>query len=176
MPRLTLVLGLFAITILAACAAGPTFYQPAGGGPYGFSEEQIDAETWRVRFAGNSATDRGRVEDYLLYRSAEIAVAARADGFVVLKEEVEKDVVYHGTTYHPGYVGGHYWLGGRGHPRYSHFGVGLGTTSLRPVNSYTAHATIRLFRERAPEGLGPSYDARAILRVMAPKIARPPPT
>lgn len=175
MPHRTAVLFLLVGLLAAGCAATPTYYQPALDGGYGFSEEQIDAETWRVRFAGNSVTDRGRVEDYLLYRSAEIAVAAQADGFVVLKEEVEKDVAYYGSTYYPGYYGGHYWFGRHHYHRHSHFGVGVGTTRLRPVKSYTAHATIRLFRERAPEGLGPSYDARAILRVMAPKITRPPP-
>ena len=175
MSRLPSVLILFAILAMAGCATPPTFYQPAGDGRYGFSEEQIDAETWRVRFAGNSATDRGRVEDYLLYRSAEIAAAAKADGFIVLKEDVEKDVTYYGTTHHSGYGYPYFW-GHHGYHRHSHFGVGLGTTNLRPVNSYTAYATIRLFKDLAPEGRGEAYDAAAILRVMAPKIVRPPAT
>lgn len=153
---------------LAACAVPPTPYQPIGAeSRYGYLDEQIDAETWRVRFAGNKATDRGRVEDYVLYRSAEIAVGAGADGFVVLKEDVEKDVAYYGTTHYP-YGGFHL-----GHGHRSHVGVGFGTTSLSPRNSYTSHLRIRLFRRRAPEELGPAYDARAILRVLGPKIVRP---
>ncbi len=159
-----------AVLLLAACATPPTPYEAVGEvSRYGYSDEQIDAQTWRVRFAGNSATDRGQVEDYLLYRAAEIAVAARADGFVVLKEDIEKDVAYHGSTHYPGgaFRFGHFRSG-------SHIGVGFGTTSLQPVKRYTGHATVRMFRQLAPEGLGPAYDARAILRVLGPKIVRPP--
>lgn len=172
MSKSWLGLALMAVLLLAACAVRPTSYQAVGeASRYGYSDEQIDARTWRVRFAGNSATDRGRVEDYLLYRAAEIAVAAGADGFVVLKEDVEKDVAYQGSTHYPGgaFHYGHFRGG-------SHIGVGVGfgTTSLQPIKRYTGHATVRLFRQLAPEDLGPAYDARAILRVLGPKIERPP--
>jgi hypothetical protein len=162
---------LLAALALSACATPPTPYQPIGeSARYGYGDEQIDVETWRVRFAGNRATDRGRVEDYVLYRAAEITVAAGADGFVVLREEVEKDVAYYGTTHAP-YYGSFFF----GHGHRSHFGLGFSTSTLRPSNSYTGHIRIRLFRQTAPEGLGPAYDARAVLKVLGPKIVRPAP-
>lgn len=159
---------------LAACALPPTPYQAViESGRYGYSEEQIDAETWRVRFAGNRATDRGRVEDYVLYRSAEIASTAKADGFVVLKDEIEKDVAYYGVTHYP--YGGFFFGHGHGRRHRSHIGIGVGTSNVTPRNSYTGHLRIRLFRQQAPEGLGPAYDARAVLKVLGPKIDRPEP-
>lgn len=168
----TLAISVVAGLALTACALPPTPYQPLiESGRYGYSEEQIDAETWRVLFAGNRATDRGQVEDYVLYRSAEIAASAKADGFVVLKEEIEKDVAYYGVTHYP--YGGFYF-GHRRHHR-SHIGVGIGTSNVTPQNSYTGHLRIRLFQQQAPEGLGPAYDARAVLKVLGPKIVRPEP-
>ncbi len=159
---------------LSACAMAPTPYQPSGAeSRYGYSDEQVDAETWRVRFAGNSVTERGKVEDYLLYRSAEIALAAGADGFVVVKEDIEKDVTYYGAGYPFGTHVFHSYHFGHHRGHHSGIGISLGSTALRPSNNYTGHATIRLFRERAPEGLGPTYDARAVVRVLGPKILRP---
>ena len=53
--------------LLAACAAKPTPYQAAQGG-FGYSEQQTEENRYRVSFAGNSATSRQTVEEYLLYR------------------------------------------------------------------------------------------------------------
>jgi hypothetical protein len=159
--------------VLVGCAAPPTPYQPAADpASYGYSDEQIDAQTWRVAFAGNSVTARGTVEDYLLYRAAEITLAVEADGFVVLKEDIEKNVTYDGAGGYP--FGGHVYRG-YGHRHYTGFGLGYGAGTFRPTNSYTGHATIRVFRQVAPEGLGAAYDAAAILRVLGPKIVRPAP-
>lgn len=137
----------------------------------GYSDEHIYAQTWRVAFAGISVTPRGTAEDYLLYRASEITLAAEADGFVVLKEDIEKDV----TCYGAGYPVRGYISHGFGHGRYTGFGVSYGTGTLSPTNSYTGYATIRVFRETAPTGLGTAYDATAVLRVLGPKIVRPAP-
>ena len=176
MRRLTLAwLGL-SLLLLGACSTPPTPYQP--GEPvnkYGYIQDQIDGDTWRVGFAGNSATSRFTVEDYLLYRSAEIAVESGADGFVVLQDSVEKDTSYRGTTsypYAPFYYGG-FAYGGYRRPYY---GGGFGYSNLTPINNYTAYAKILLFREVAPEGLGQAYDAQAILAALGRKIIRPTPS
>jgi len=170
MRRTTVTIFMAASLALAACTVPPTPYQPLiEAGRYGYSEEQIDAETWRVLFSGNGTTDRWRVEDYVLYRSAEIAAAAKADGFVVLKEELERDIAYYGVIHHP--YGGFYF--GRAYPYQAYLGVGA--TNLTPSTSYTGHLRIRLFQQPAPKGLGPAYDARGVIKVLGPKIVRPEP-
>jgi len=170
MRRTATAIFVVASLALAACAVPPTPYQPRiESGSYGYSEEQIDAETWRVLFAGNRTTDRWQVENYVLYRSAEIAAEAEAEGFVVLKEEVEKDVAYYGVTHHR--YGGFYI--GRVYPYRSYLGVG--TTNLTPRKTYTGHLRIRLFHQQAPEGLGPAYDARTLLEILGPKVFPPEP-
>ncbi len=167
---------LTAALALTACATPPTPYQPIGESRYGYAEEQIDAETWRVRFSGNAVTDRAVVVDYVFYRAAEIAAAEGTDGFIVLKEDIEPEVSYYGSpSPYPYYPHGTFFFG-RGH-RHSHYGygVGYGTGTLRADQRYTDHLRIRLFRELAPEDQGQAYDAQAILRTLGPKIVRPPP-
>ena len=45
----------------------------AGRG-YGFSEQRIEDDRYRITFRGNSSTSRETVENSLLYRAAELTV------------------------------------------------------------------------------------------------------
>ena len=76
--RLRPALIVAAVLSLVACATA-TPYQPigAGGASGGFSEQRIEANRYRVTFAGNSLTSRERVENYLLFRAAELPIALR---------------------------------------------------------------------------------------------------
>lgn len=77
--------------ILAACATS-TPYQPASkpGGFDGFSQTMIENDRARVTFGGNSLTERETVENYLLYRSAEIAVERGFDHFTLAERATEE--------------------------------------------------------------------------------------
>ncbi|MEO0427559.1 MAG: hypothetical protein AAF160_08940 [Pseudomonadota bacterium] len=80
--RMLAILGL-ALT-LAACAAGPTPYLPADPAfpaSLGFREAPIEDDRFRVEVAANAATAPETVEDYLLFRAAEITLAQGADWF-----------------------------------------------------------------------------------------------
>ncbi len=160
---------------LTACAA-PTPYQAAGEpAAYGYSEEQLDPRTWRLQFAGNADTPREQVEDYLLYRAAEVAQGAGAANFVVLDRDVERATFYRGTI-QPSYGGslssGTFYFGGRHrggryirpYPRQAY---------LRPIDRYTAHATIRIFDAAPPAELGVAFDAEQVLSTLGPRIRRP---
>ena len=70
--RITALL-LTAGVLLAACAT-PTPYQASGsdGGIYGYSEQRIEGDRYRITFSGNSLTDRETVETYLLYRVGKV--------------------------------------------------------------------------------------------------------
>ncbi len=170
----TLLAGCLAVW-LTACAE-PTPYQAAGErAAYGYSEEQLDPRTWRLQFAGNAQTPREQVEDYLLYRAAEVARGAGAGGFVVLDRDIERATFYrgniqpsYGSSYSTGIVlfGDHYG-GGRNlrpYPRPAY---------LRPIDRYTARATIRVFDGAAPEALGVTFDAEEVLSTLGPRIRRP---
>ena len=67
-----LLSGLVLLGMLAGCAQ-PTPYQPATEG-YGHSEQQIEDNRYRVSFAGNDLTPADTVQNYLLYRAAELTL------------------------------------------------------------------------------------------------------
>jgi hypothetical protein len=74
------------IALLAAgCATfRPTPYQPADGGRYGYSDEQIGPGEYRITVAGNDATSAEMLWDQLLFRAAEITLENGRDHFVVV--------------------------------------------------------------------------------------------
>lgn len=163
---------LFAVLLALTACGGPTPYKAAEEeNRYGYSEERLDPETWRLRFAGNAVTPREQVEDYLLFRAAEIAKGAEASGFVVLSQDVERKTFYAGNYRPPiftGLYGRSYFIHGR------HRGLFYAQpTAYRPIDRYTAHGTIRLFRGAAPEGLGVPFNAEEVLTTLGPRITRP---
>ena len=77
--------------VLAACATA-TPYQPASaaGAFDGFSQTMIENDRARVSFGGNSLTNRETVENYLLYRAAEIAVERGFENFTLQQRDTEQ--------------------------------------------------------------------------------------
>ena len=65
---------LSALALLVGCQSAPATYEPADApGESGFSQEEISPVRTRITFAGNEDTPRKTVEDFLLYRAAEVA-------------------------------------------------------------------------------------------------------
>ena len=139
--------------ILAACATS-TPYQPASkpGGFDGFSQTMIENDRARVTFGGNSLTERETVENYLLYRSAEIAAERGFDHFVLAERDTEQktrlqaspglssglyDPYFGYSFYRPRYgwsrgyafshFGGFYGRRGYGRRGFGHRGFGYGS-------------------------------------------------
>lgn len=151
---------------VAACGT-PTAYQPASEG-LGYSEQPIEEDRYRVTFAGNTRTPRETVENYLLYRAAEVTLERGYDHFVVVDEETERTTTYHSTvTGFGGYRGIHSFR--YGYP----FGVGgTGTATVRPRDRYTAFANIVMRDGRKPSDDPNAYDAREVLERLEPTIVR----
>jgi hypothetical protein len=84
-------LALCLVAALAACAS-ETRYQPAEEpGDYGYREEQIESDRWRVSFRGNSMTDLESVERALLYRAAELTLQQGYDWFRIVDRDTEAE-------------------------------------------------------------------------------------
>lgn len=177
----TAILLLPLLVLLAACSTfKPTPYQPVSAdNRYGFQDTRLDDETWRVSVSGNSRTSRDLVENQLLYRASEIALAQGADGFVVLDREIERDINYQSSgvaMFNPFFAypyGGFWW----GSPYYAGFGpqpfFGSYSGTVREISRYTAYAEVRLYSGTAPVGQGPAFDARQVQTNLASKINRP---
>jgi hypothetical protein len=133
---------------------------------YGYADQQIERNRYRVSFAGNSVTPRDTVQDYLLYRAAQLTRETGHDHFTIVDQDVERSTVYQGTGF--GSFGGapydRGWVGG-----------GLGSYDAYPIDSYTAFADIVVASGPKPEGNVNAYDAADVLRQLAPTVVWPEP-
>jgi len=175
-----IVLALVALLALSACQK-PTAYQPiTADSDYGYGDTKLDDNTWRVQVAGNSSTPRDLVENQLLYRAAEIALANGAEGFVLIDRETERDVsIYGGYNPYYAYPWGPFWAGSPYYRGGWGFGWGFGWGAPyvppRAVTRYQAFAEIRLYNGEAPTELGPNFVASEVLANLASRINRQPP-
>jgi hypothetical protein len=158
---LVLTLGL----LLAACAA-PTPYQPADGG-FGYSDQQLESNRYRVTFAGNSVTPRDVVQNYLLHRAAELTLEKGYDYFTVVRQDLERSTAYQGSgfTNAPVFFDSHRAIG---------WGIGTTSYTAYPIDSYAAFADIVLHKGEKPEDDPNAYDARDVLRQLGPTVVHAP--
>jgi len=160
---------LAALAMLLAGCAQPTPYQPADDG-FGFAEQQLEDDRFRVTFAGNSVTPRAVVQNYLLYRAAEVTLETGHDYFRVVDQDLERSTSYHGFIDDP-FHGFHHPIGrhrGFFHPH------GFSTVTAHPIDRYTAFADIVVYEGEKPEDDVSAYDARDVIRRLEPSIARAP--
>ena len=75
---------IYAITLLAVLTVGcATAYQPHGLSG-GYSERQLSANTFQVRFNGNGYTHWDRARDFALLRSAEVTLQSGNRFFAIV--------------------------------------------------------------------------------------------
>ena len=161
-----LVLALPLLGLLAGCGQ-PTPYQPATDG-YGYSEQQIEDNRYRVSFAGNDLTTADTVQNYLLYRAAELTLDEGYDYFTMADRDVERSTTYWGAA-DAGWRSGY-----RTRWDDDYVGGGLSTYTAQPIDRYTAYANIVLFEGAKPQGDVNAYDARSVLRRLDPTIQAAP--
>lgn len=79
--------------VLTGCLPhlAPTPYQPMGRSG-GFEETKLSPNSWRVNFAGNAATGTARAEDFVLLRSAEIALQNGFRYFVIADQASRSEI------------------------------------------------------------------------------------
>jgi hypothetical protein len=176
-------LALIGAATLAACS-GPTPYQPARSASStsgGYSSQQIEANRYRVTFAGNNYTARETVENYLLYRAAELTLEKGYDGFTVVRRATDKDVNTRVEPYGPSRSG--YWS-----PYWRYWGPRFGWRTWDPyfgdpfwansvdvdtVERYEASAEIVMFKGEKPGDNPAAFDAREVVENLEPTIQRP---
>ncbi|MEM9440078.1 MAG: hypothetical protein AAGA73_06500 [Pseudomonadota bacterium] len=158
---------LFVILGLAACATAPTPYQIADGDG-GYSDQQLESDRYRVKFEGNEATSRESVEDFALYRAAELTLQTGHDYFKVVSKEVEP-IVGSVRGISPGIGIG---IGGGG----GNLGVGLSTVfggGGRADYSYVTYLDIVVHEGEKPEDDRNAYAAFEVIERLKGKVAVP---
>lgn len=147
-----------ALALVAACSTATPYAPTSEAGGYGFSEQRIESNRYRVTFRGNSLTSREQVENYLLYRAAELTLQNGYDYFTMVKDDTEKSTSYRN-------IGGpdvNYYGYGRPFPYYGYgWGWGPSEFDLRETSRYTAIAYILM--GRGPKPADPaSYNASEV--------------
>jgi hypothetical protein len=176
---------------LSACAT-PTPYQPNVRGQAasgGFSEQRIEANRFRVSFAGNSLTSRETVESYLLYRAAELTVAQGYDWFTIADRQTDRltQSYMQSDPFYSSWYGSHY---GHFAPTWRYFGHGHGWNTwgphmggpffanrmdIRTIQRFEAIAEIVMNRGSKPADDPATFNAREVLQNLGPRIQRPAP-
>jgi hypothetical protein len=171
-----------ALALLTACTTA-TPYQPLNATRVagGFTDQQLDATHYRVNFFGNSLTSRQQVENYLLYRAAELTASRGYTCFTM----VNHDTGVHSTvrvnpygSYGGGFYSGWtpYWSmhGPFGWYNYDPFFGGPffpGQYDVDTIDRYQAMADIALGNNCAA---GPStFNAQQVMQNLRPYIVYP---
>ena len=157
---------LLAAALLAACAQ-PTPYAPVVDGK-GYKEQQLESDRYRVSFRGNSSTPRETVENYLLYRAAEVTLETGNDHFRIVKQEIESETVYRTTL-----SGINNFGFSRFNYYYQPFVADFSTGTSRPITSYEALANIIVISGEENQDDDQTYDARDVIEKLGPTIVRP---
>lgn len=157
---------------LSACATA-TPYQPASTDRYGYAEQQIENNRYRITFRGNSLTDRTTVETYLLYRAAELTLASGGDYFIIANRDTDRESTLQrsGGSYSAfrHYYYAPHW-GWR--PWYDPFWDE--PSSLREVTRYEAMAEITIHQGQKPADNPAAFDAREVRANLQGRVATPP--
>jgi len=154
---MVLIAGAFA---LAACATA-TPYGPSDG-RYGYSEQRIESDRYRVSFSGNSSTSRETVETFLLYRAAELTVENGYDHFIMTEQETDAQSTYHARPIFYGSFGhGHH--GYHGFPYYAYGFSWAHQETTTEIRRYEALAYIVMREGEKPADDALAYDAREVM-------------
>lgn len=176
--------GLMVALALAGCAT-PTPYQAIGsrgGTTGGYADQRIEENRFRVSFAGNTMTSRQTVENFLLYRAAELTVAQGYDWFVMAARDTERKSR---TTIDQPFGSGPYGYWG---PSWRYRGNGFGwrgwdpywgdpffdrQLDVRTVDRYEATAEIVMGRGPKPRTDQRAFDARQVIDNIGPGMTTP---
>ena len=198
MKKLILAAAAVAAFGLAGCGTA-TPYQPLVVGSAqsgGFTDQQIEANRWRVTFSGNSLTDRRTVETYLLFRSAELTLSQGFDWFANVDRQTDRNVqTYSDPMFYGGGFGGYgpgfgYWgpawrlgygygggFGWGGWGGYGGWGPGYWGGNqgfnMRQVTRYEAMAEIFMGKGPKPANDRNAFDAREVVSRLRGSIVLP---
>ncbi len=167
-PKIRATLALIALLAVAGCASEPAPYAPkTADTSTGYTDTQLTADRYRVTFTGNASTDRQRVEDYLLMRSAQVTLGAGRNWFMFDTRTTEAK-----TTYMSTFSG---WQGWRGYGWYWHSWTWAPPYDAvsHPITRFQAYAEIVLLTDDQAKDQPRAINARDLIEHLQPIISKP---
>lgn len=176
-----LALSALAGLLLAACATSTPYGPATAKNPYGFSDQKIEDNRYRIVFRGNSSTEREAVETYLLYRAAELTLQSGFDYFVVTEQDTEESRRYTSTG-NPAFFGRYYYGYGPYCCAFPYYAYGFGWGSpydsgfeTREITRYSAIAFITMHKGPKPTDDPQAFDARSVVENLRSYVIAQPP-
>jgi len=162
----TWLLAVSSLLLLGACSV-PTPYQAADGG-YGYKDQQIEENRYRVSFDGNSLTPREDVQNFLLYRAAELTVESDFDYFTIVDRDLERSTRYFSQAIVDDFAFRRFSRRRFNSRRFIGPRFVSGTT--HSVNEYSGSADIVMKKGDKPTDDANAYDALDVLQRLQPSI------
>lgn len=162
---------------LSACATATPYGPASPDSRYGYSQQRIEGDRFRVNFAGNSVTSRDQVEMSLLLRAAEVTVENGGDWFTTVNRATDRDTRLTGGTdpfyydrYSP-FWGPSWRYSRRGlwSPWRDPFGPDF---DVRQIDRYEATSEIVIGRGPKPANDPNAFNAREVIENVGPRVAR----
>ena len=140
---------------LSSCA---TPYQPSGFRG-GYSDFQVDANTFRVEFEGNGYTSDKYTSLYLLYRCAELTTQQGYDYFVIIGQEANSQTGFLTTP-------GSFQANTSGSRTTGTMSPGF----MIPISFPSASAVIKVYKGDKPSDHPAAFNAKELLEYLGPKV------
>jgi hypothetical protein len=146
--------GAAALAVLVAGCLAPTPFKPAERrAADGYTVERLEADHFRIAFAGNEATSPRQVADSLAYLAAQVTLRNDADYFIVAANKMAEAITYH-------------TMGGYSQDVYCCRQRGV------TGHEFEASAEITIRKGKAPQDDPAAHDAREVAEALAPRMKR----
>ncbi|WP_420479066.1 CC0125/CC1285 family lipoprotein [Brevundimonas sp. FT23028] len=164
---------------LSACATATPYGPASAQNRYGYSEQRVDSDRFRVNFAGNSVTSREQVEMALLLRAAELTLESGHDWFATVNRSTDRDVRLQATRdpfadsrYSP-FWGPNWRYYSRGYwSPWGYRGPIGGDLDVREIDRFEATAEIVMGRGPKPTNDPNAFDAREVVSNLGGRVPR----
>ena len=163
------IVGAIAALSIAGCESVPIYERAESLNDFGYSDQKIEDNRYRVSYNGDASTPRAMVEDYLLYRMSEITLEQDYDYFKVIDTDTECHTEYEMRGDEPCTRTNAYA------PRFPYCGFGYvcnPSQTIRETKRYEAVASITLHDGDKPEEDPHAFSAQAVQENLGDQIVR----
>lgn len=164
-----LIFGTVLALVMAGCASVPIYEPALDKNDFGYSDQRIEENRYRVSYNGDASTPRATVENYLLYRMSEITLEQDYDYFKVINTDTECHTEYHTTGDEPCPRGSQYG------PAFPYCGYGYvcnPSQTIHETKRYEAVAHMTLHKGEKPIDDAHAFSARDVRENLQDTIIR----